>query len=116
MKLATATLYIVRVGSVDYAGKYRGRSNASTLLRSNSVQFLRIRRHSGALIARWHVSPQTGRLECQWSSDEQAADDHLWSSPHSTKRRWGRRLRHPGRRQAHRSCHRPVNKSMIIAI
>jgi hypothetical protein len=99
MKLAPATLSIVRVGSVDHAGTCRGRSNANILLRSNSVQFLRIWRHSGALIARWRVSPETGRPECRWSLDERSADDQLWPGPNRARRRWHQRPRHSPRRR-----------------
>ena len=81
MKLAPANVSIVRVGNVDHAGAYRGRSNASILLRSNYVRPLSMRRPCDDLASRWHVFRQTSRPECPWSLDGQSPDDHLRTSP-----------------------------------
>jgi hypothetical protein len=115
MKLAPVILSVVRIGTVDHAGAHRGRSNANNLPPSNSVRSLRIRRPSGELAARWRVSPESGRLECRWSLDDQHADDHLWASLHRTRRRWHRPQRHlPRRGRPNRQCHKPVNKPMRL--
>ena len=92
MRLAPATVFIVRFGNVDHAGAYCGRSNASILLRSNYVRLLSMRRPCDDLASRWHVFRAKTKRRCRWQARR---------SP-----RW----------QPHRACHKPVNKPMIIAI
>ena len=94
MKLALATLSIVRIGTVDRTGPRRGQPASNILLRSNSARPRRILRPSGELIALWHISPETGRIECRWLLDQPPADDHLCASPERTKRRLRRSPRH----------------------
>ncbi len=77
MKLALATLSIVHIDAVDRAGAHRGRPDSNILHRSNSVHPIKIWRPSGGLVARWHVSPETGRIECCWLLDEPPANDNL---------------------------------------
>lgn len=67
MKLAPVALSVVHVGAGGHAGTHRCRSNPNILQRSNSVRRFRNRCPSGDLVARWHVSPETGQLKCHWS-------------------------------------------------
>jgi hypothetical protein len=94
MKLALATLSIVRIGTVDRTGPRRGQTASNILLRSNSPRPRRILYPSGELIALWHISPETGRIECRWLLAQPPADDHLCASPERTKRRLRRSPRH----------------------
>jgi hypothetical protein len=67
MKLAVATLSIIRIDEAGRASSLRDRHGPNVLLRSNSIHPLKIRRPLGCLVARWHVSPETGLIECHWS-------------------------------------------------
>jgi hypothetical protein len=94
MKLALATLSIIRIGTVDRTSPRRSQPASNILLRSNSTRSRRVLRPSGELIARWHISPESGRIECRWLLDQPPADDHLCASPEGTKRRLRRSPRH----------------------
>jgi len=77
MRLALATLSIVRIDAADHTGPRRGRSGSNILPRSNSIHPIKTWRPSAGLVACWHVSPETGRIECRWSLEEPPAGDHL---------------------------------------
>jgi hypothetical protein len=87
MKLARAHLSIVHIGSIDHTGQSWGQPGSSTLLQSISACPRRISRPSGELAARWHVSPETGRIECRWMLDQPPADDYLCAGYMTAKRR-----------------------------
>ena len=106
MKLAPITLSIARNRTGDLG--LLGRSNPNVLLLSNFVRPRRIRRSSGNLVARWHISRRTGQLECRWSYGEQAADDHLWSRRYSAGQHRCRRLQ----QRLQSRCHKPVTMSV----
>jgi hypothetical protein len=40
-------------------------------------------------IARWHVSPETGRIECRWALKKPPIDDYLCAVRGRAKRRLG---------------------------
>jgi hypothetical protein len=117
MKLALATLSIVRIGTGDRTGPRRGRSGSNILLRSNSIHPIKAWRPSGGLVARWDVSPETGRIECRWSLQEPPADDHLCASVGRTMRRLPPASRRSPlrRRPAIAGCHKPVSEPVIIS-
>ena len=61
MKLARTTFFVITNDFRRAARVYRQPS------RPNVVRAVNIRRTSTRLTARWHVCPQTHRLECVWS-------------------------------------------------
>ena len=72
MKLARTTLFFICTNAPDRAGQdYRQPR------RANVTRTFDIRRPSTQLAARWHVCPQTHRLECSWSLEAAAPDDQL---------------------------------------
>jgi hypothetical protein len=117
MKLALAALSIVRIDAVDRTGPSRGRYGSNSLLRSKSIYPIKTWRSSGGLVARWHVSAETGRIECRWSLEEPPADDHLCASLGRTMRRLPSASRRSPlrRRQAIAGCHKPVSESVIMS-
>ena len=70
MKPVFANLSIVRMDAVDRNGSDYGRSGSNVLPRSNSMHPIKIWRPRGKLVARWHVSPETGRIECRWQREQ----------------------------------------------
>jgi len=54
--------------------------------RARSVNVSIFRRRGVRLVARWHVSPQTQKLECSWCFDVAAQDDQLCLAP--IRSRW----------------------------
>jgi hypothetical protein len=96
MKLAlVVNRSIVSIGALDRAVAPRARAATNALPRQSSIQPRKAWRPSGALVAHWHVSPETGRAECRWSLEEPPADDYL--SPGSASA-IGRRRAPSGRR------------------
>jgi hypothetical protein len=77
MKLALVNRSIVRIGALDRAVTPRARAATNALLRQNSNHPRKTWRPCGELVAHWHVSPETGRIECGWSLEEPPADDSL---------------------------------------
>ena len=57
-----------------------GRDNRNCVrpTRLKTTQALKIRRPLTRLVARWHVCPETRRLECAWSLEPVACDGQLW--------------------------------------
>ena len=111
MKIVIAPLFVIRTGAVDSNRSHCNRPGPKVLLRSNSIPPIKIWRRSGELVARWHVSRETGRIECSWSLEEPPADDHLCPDFRRALRRmlptW-RRSSTP-RRPAIAGCHKPVS-------
>jgi hypothetical protein len=111
MKIAIAPLFVIRTGAVDSNGSHCNRPGPKALLRSNSIPPIKIWRRSGELVARWHVSPETGRIECSWSLEEPPADDYLCPDFRRALRRllstWRRSSTQ--RRPAIAGCHKPVS-------
>jgi hypothetical protein len=76
MKLAFVNASIVRLDAVRGVA-LRSRSAANIPLRTASDSPRKARHSAGRLAAHWHVSPETGRVECRWSVEEAPADDSL---------------------------------------
>jgi hypothetical protein len=76
MKLAFANVSIVRLDALRGVGLCK-RAAANTFFRTASIRPLKARHKAGCLVAHWHVSPETGRVECRWSVEEAPADDSL---------------------------------------
>ena len=72
MKLARTALFVICTNDRDCAGR-----NYRQPRRPNATHTFDIRRSSSRLAARWHVCPQTHRLECSWSFEAAASDDQL---------------------------------------
>jgi hypothetical protein len=72
MKLARTNLFVICTNDLDRAGRNYRQSR-----RPNATRTFDVRRPSGQLAARWHVCPQTHRLECCWSLEAAAPDDQL---------------------------------------
>ena len=72
MKLARTALFVICTNDLDRAGR-----NYRQPRRPNATHTFDIRRSSSRLAARWHVCPQTHRLECSWSFEAAASDDQL---------------------------------------
>jgi hypothetical protein len=82
MKLARTTFFVICTNNFGDTGqRYRQRS------RRNAVAF-NIRKPSARLVARWHVCPQTRRLECSWSLEPPGASDD-WLCQYTMQRRRG---------------------------
>jgi hypothetical protein len=117
MKLAPVHILLPTAALKAMPTPNAARSNATILLRSNFVRPLRVRRHSSNLVARWHVCRQSGQIECHWSLDGQSADDHLWPSPHSSKRFRHRLAYHsPQRRRSPSLVSRTCQQTYVIPI
>jgi hypothetical protein len=71
MKLARTTIFFICTDDPDRGGRNRQPR------RPNATCIFDIRRPSTRLAARWHVCPQTHRLECSWSLEAAAPDDQL---------------------------------------
>jgi hypothetical protein len=99
MKFARANLSIVSLGTVDRTGQRRGQHGSNILLQLRSDRPLRISRPFGELAARWHVSPETGRIECRWLLDRPPADDYYLCAGYIRAKR---RLRPSQRRSPER--------------
>jgi hypothetical protein len=117
MKLARATLSIVRIDAVDRPGPHRRRPGPGIQLRSNTINPIKTCRPAGILVARWHVSPETGRVECRWLLEQPPADDYLCAGYMRTTRRLRRSPQRSSlrRRPAIAGCHKPVSEPMIIS-
>ena len=87
MKLARANLTLVHIDAVGRTGQRRDRSVAGIRLPSNSAHPRRISRPCGELVARWHVSPETGRVECRWMPELPPADEYLCAGYTRARRR-----------------------------
>ena len=72
MKLARTTFFVIRTMILSRAGR-----NYRQPPRPNATRTFDIRRPSSRLSAKWHVCPQTHRLECSWSLEVAALDDQL---------------------------------------
>ena len=87
MKLARTTLFVIYTNDLGRAGR-----NYRQPPRSNATLTFDIRR-SRRLAAKWHVCPQTHRLECSWSLEAAAPDDQLCRyTMRRRRRRTSRRL------------------------
>jgi hypothetical protein len=113
MKLASENLFIVRTDAIGRANQHRGLPNLNGMPHSKVTRVFNIRRPAGRLTARWHVCPETHRLECLWSYEAAPSDDQLWRYPQRpTQRRrygqmlWRHHLMHPCR----------VNRSLLSQI
>jgi hypothetical protein len=103
MKLAFVNFPTARFDAVRGV-TLRGHAAANIPLRTTSTRPLKARQNAGRLVAHWHVSPETGRIECCWSVDEAPADGSLCRRrANSTRRsrlnpppakRWGGKVRH----------------------
>jgi hypothetical protein len=88
MKLALiVNRSIVSIGALDRAVTPRARAATNAPLRGNPIPHQKASCPCGELVARWHVSPETGRAECRWSLEEPAADDYLSPGSASVVRR-----------------------------
>jgi hypothetical protein len=117
MKLARANLFIVcndvglfivRNDVGDHAGPCRGQSGSNVSLQSKSVLPRRTSRPSGNLVARWHCSPESGRIECRWLLEKPPADDYLCAGYSRTARRM-----RPSSRQRWRLIRPVTNLSQV---
>jgi hypothetical protein len=87
MKLAHTTFFIIR-NDLKRAGR-----NYRQLPRPNAIRTFDMRRPSSQLSARWHVCPQTHRLQCSRSLEVAAPDDQLCRyTMRRRRRRTSRRL------------------------
>jgi hypothetical protein len=83
MNLALATFSVVRrVGAFRRARPDHGLPGRMGVPRASAIRVLNIRRPSRRLVAGWHISPETGRLECRWSLKDSSADDPSCSQTH----------------------------------
>jgi hypothetical protein len=73
----------------------------------NTAPSFKTRRPLTRLVARWHVCPETSRLECLWSLERVACDDQLCRSK-ARERRYG-----PAR---HRRSPNTLMKSHLTAV
>ena len=81
MKLARTNHILTHVLS-------RGSGNGRRMTRLVSTRAFSLQRHQSRLVARWHVCPETHRLECSWSLEPLACEDQLCRS-RSKRRRHG---------------------------
>ena len=81
MKLARTTHIVTHELS-------RGSRNSRRITRVASTRTFSLQRHPSRLVARWHVCPETHRLECSWSLEPSACEDQLCRS-RSERRRHG---------------------------
>jgi hypothetical protein len=86
MMVARANLSIVAFGTFVHSGKRRGRYGSKNLLQSRSGYPRKLSIESSKLVARWHVSTMTGRVECHWIIDQAPADDCICAGYSMTKR------------------------------
>jgi|SRR5450631_876503 hypothetical protein len=110
MKLTRVSLSVVPIGAVDRIGQRRGQYGSEILLRSKLNRSRRLSRPSGALVARWHVSLATGRIECRWSLDQPPVEDYLCAGYMTAEGR----LRPTQRRSAPRR--RPIARVTSLSI
>jgi hypothetical protein len=116
MKLARTKHSIVPIGTVDHISQRRGQYGSNILPQSNSDRPYRISRPSGELVARWYVSPETGRIECRWLLEQPPTDDYLCAGYMRTTRRLPPLSRRSlfRRRPTLAGCHKFVSERMII--
>jgi len=79
MKLARTTRFVTYSNDLNRVSRDGRRPTRSTT-RAFSTQ------RAGRLIARWHVCPETHRLECSWSLEPVACDDQLCRSSAQRRR------------------------------
>jgi hypothetical protein len=84
MKLAFVNASIVRPAAVRDV-TLRSHTAANIPLPASSARPPKARHTE--LAAHWHVSRETGRIECHWSVDEAPADDSLCGRGAKTARR-----------------------------
>ena len=72
MRLARTTHSVVCTNYVS-----RGSRNNRPLTRVATTRTFSVKRRSQRVIARWHVCPNTRRLECSWALEPLACDDQL---------------------------------------
>src|SRR5262249_38250761 len=96
--------FIVRTNVLGRVAHHRGIPNLNDVRLPNANSTFVIRRITGRLAARWHVSPQTNRLECHWSLEALASDDQLCRSIYRTTRRSSPRSLHRNS-NARTPCH-----------
>ena len=58
----------------------QGSRNSRRITRLASTRTFSIQRHPSRPVARWHVCPETQRLECAWSLEPAAYEDQLCRS------------------------------------
>jgi len=74
MKLAHTTRFVTYTNDLCHVSRNDRRPTRPITIRASSAQ------PSSRLIARWHVCPETHRLECSWSLEPVASDDQLCRS------------------------------------
>ena len=70
MKLARTTHFVIHTNDPN-----RGARNNRRLTRFATTRAFSIKRRR--VIARWHICPETHRLECSWSAEPVASNDQL---------------------------------------
>jgi hypothetical protein len=86
MNLALATRSIFRrIDAFDRARPHRRAASPNDIHRSNVVRMHVPQHPPRRLAARWHLAPETGRLECRWSLEDAPADDQSCQT-HGTMR------------------------------
>jgi hypothetical protein len=73
MKLARTNLFVICTNDLGRPG----RNYRQPLRLDAPPRTFHMRRSSGRLAARWHICPQTHRLECSWSFEAATLDDQL---------------------------------------
>jgi hypothetical protein len=77
MKLTRANLFIFRNDFLDRAASRRRRVRAASVRYQTSRTRVGMCRAPDRLVAKWHICPETQRLECSWSLEAIAADGQL---------------------------------------
>jgi hypothetical protein len=72
MKLAHTTHSVACTNNVS-----RDSRNNRRLTRVATTRAFSVQPRSHRVISRWHVCPETRRLECSWSLEPSACDDQL---------------------------------------
>ena len=92
MKLTPANLFFVRNGFLDRAASRRRRVPSVSGRYQTSRTRVGMCRAPGRLVAKWHICPETQRLECSWSLEATATEGQLCSGPAHGRRILMRRL------------------------
>jgi hypothetical protein len=86
MKLARTNLSIIPFRTVDLTSQRRGRYGSNMLAQPKPGRATRTWRPSSKLVARWHTSTITGRIECRWIPDQAREDDCIFAGYSMAKR------------------------------
>ena len=92
MKLTRANLFIVRNALLDRAASRRRPVPVASVRYQTVRTRVAIRRAPGRLVAKWHICPETQRLECCWSLEATAAEGQLCGFSRHRRRILMRRL------------------------